>query len=39
MVLNKGFWGPKPRITNIKGTNLKSLILGNPTSKTGIIGI
>ena len=25
MTLNKGIWDPKPRLTNIKGTNLKSL--------------
>ena len=25
MVLNKGIWDPKPRVTSIKGTNLKSL--------------
>ena len=25
MVLNKGIWDPKPRVTNIRGTNLKSL--------------
>ena len=29
MALNKGIWDPKLRGTNIKGTNLKSLI--NPT--------
>ena len=23
--LNKGIWDPKPRVANIKGTNLKSL--------------
>ena len=28
MVLNKGSWDPKPRFTNIKGTNLKSLNVG-----------
>ena len=27
MALNKGIWEPKLRGTNIKGTNLKSLIL------------
>ena len=27
MVLNKGIWDPKPRVTNIKGTNLKSLTI------------
>ena len=27
MALNKGIWDPKPRFTNIKGTNLKSLSL------------
>ena len=26
MALNKGIWDPKPRGTNIKGTNLKSLM-------------
>ena len=25
MALNEGIWDPKPRVTNIKGTNLKSL--------------
>ena len=25
MGLNKGIWDPKPKVTNIKGTNLKSL--------------
>ena len=25
MILNKGIWDPRPRVTNIKGTNLKSL--------------
>ena len=25
MALSKGIWDPKPRGTNIKGTNLKSL--------------
>ena len=28
MALNKGTWDPKPKRTNIKGTNLQSL---NPT--------
>ena len=27
MVLNKGTWGTKPRVTNIKGTNLKYLTI------------
>ena len=26
MVLNKGIWDPKPRVTDIKGTSLKSSI-------------
>ena len=26
MALNNGIWDPKPRVTNNKGTNLKSLI-------------
>ena len=25
MVLNKCIWDPKPRVINVKGTNLKSL--------------
>ena len=25
MALDKGIWDPKPRVTNISGTNLKSL--------------
>ena len=25
MVLNNGIWDPKPRVTSIKGTNLKFL--------------
>ena len=28
MALNNGIWDPKPRVTNIQGTNLKSLRLG-----------
>ena len=32
MALNNGIWDPKLRGTNIKGTNLKSLI-GSPTSE------
>ena len=28
IVLNKGIWDPKPQDTNMKGTNLKSLICG-----------
>ena len=28
--LHKGIWGPKPRVTNIKGTKLKSLIIQAP---------
>ena len=27
MALDKGIWDPKPRIANIKGTNLKSLMV------------
>ena len=27
MVLNKGTWDPKPRVTSVKGTNLKSLTI------------
>ena len=27
MALNKGIWDPKPRATNVKGTNLTSLRL------------
>ena len=30
MVLDKGIWYPKPRVANIKGTNLKSLIDPGP---------
>ena len=30
MALNKGIWDPKLRGTNIKGTNLKSLIYITP---------
>ena len=30
MALNKGIWDPKLRGTNIKGANLKSLILRVP---------
>ena len=30
MALNKGIWDPKLKGTNIKGTNLKSLIGINP---------
>ena len=26
MALHKGIWDPQPGVTNIKGTNLKSLI-------------
>ena len=26
MALNKGIWDPKPRVTSIKGTNLKALM-------------
>ena len=26
MALKKGAWDPKPRVTNVEGTNLKSLI-------------
>ena len=33
MALNKGIWDPKLRGTNIKGTNLKSLIHKPPTPK------
>ena len=33
MVLRKGICGPKPRVTNIKGTNLKSLKHGTPSKK------
>ena len=29
MALKKGIRDPKPRVTNIKGANLKSLIYGN----------
>ena len=25
LALNKGIWDPKPRVANVKGTNLKSL--------------
>ena len=28
MALNKGTWDPKPRGTNLEGTNLKSLSIG-----------
>ena len=28
MALNKGIWVPKPRVTNIEATNLKTLSLG-----------
>ena len=36
MVLDKGIWDPKPRVSNSKGTNLKSfskkiIALSNPT--------
>ena len=37
MVLNKGIWEPKPRVTNIKGTNLKSLIYTITSTITGTI--
>ena len=39
MALNKGIWDPKPRVTNIKGTNLKSLSdsEGMPNSKTSTL--
>ena len=38
MALHKGIWDPKPRLTHIKGTNLKSLIHSNCTRTTGPIG-
>ena len=28
MVLNEGIWDPKPRVTNVNGTNFKSLRVG-----------
>ena len=34
MALNEGIWGPKPKVTNMKGTNLKSWILANPEPLT-----
>ena len=30
MALDKGIWGPEPKVTNIKGTNLNCLITGTP---------
>ena len=33
MALNKGFWDPEPRVTNIKDTNFKSLIEASAVSE------
>ena len=36
MALNKGTWDPKPKVTNIKGTNLKPLIRYRGFQRLGV---
>ena len=39
MVLDKGICGPKPRVSNIEGTNLKSLTDESHVSGTACQGL
>ena len=46
MALNEGIWDPKPRVTNIKGANLKSsslplsmLKVPSPPGRTSGVGV